>query len=255
MGGSELNDETWHKEYKRCLLDIIVKSRKYNAAHSELAHSLHLRYKVFENVVTVMGLIAASGGFTTIAYCDSSFILQLSTGMFTVAATFLARHHSWANYQLQSREHRAVAARWGDLRNNARIQLFSKTPERAYLKWITSNFTHLVEIAPDLPKSIDEYLTDEEQGIAQSELAQGTVQSELAQGIAQSELAQGTVQSELAQGSLSDEEDDAPIASHIKSEPIDIAKITSPVHSTYSTGTMSPRVQYELSRFADSTDK
>ncbi len=119
------------------------------------------------NTAVLLGV--GTSVFSSIAYCNTVWWVQIITGLVTYLVTFSVNISNFLDFQGCSKEHKRAGSEWSELYHNIQRQLVLNRRDRQYAKdylmWITKEFDSLYNRSPDIPDTISNKFTKSFQGI------------------------------------------------------------------------------------------
>lgn len=148
----------WNPSLNEACINLRSLCILYKTLHLRMADKQSFYNKILANLVTAGLVITSTSFFTTPFYCDTTFIIQIITGLISAIIMIIDRVHSALDLGSSSEEHKRVSLRWNELYNNLDLQLridFLKRREAtAYVEWVQTSFNTLLEISPSIDESV-----------------------------------------------------------------------------------------------------
>jgi len=144
----------WNYKLEKSIQSLGELSLGYKWMHCEMAKDNVVVYDRIMYSSILMGPIA--GVLNTVnSYIGDTMVIPILITFFSFLTGVLVSILKFANYEEKIANHKASAAHYTSLANNARIQLNLERPDREdpkqYIIWYTTSYGNLFESSPILP--------------------------------------------------------------------------------------------------------
>jgi hypothetical protein len=153
------NGVGWNRAIIESLEAQLGQCEYYKWAHGQCGARYSLFYKITENIVTIIQVLATGSALTDLLGPQSMLLwARILTFLLSGISIFALKFHSRENYMSRSEKHKDAATKWTDLCNeidtHLRLEMADRLNAKVFKYLVNDKFTKLLAASPLIPLSV-----------------------------------------------------------------------------------------------------